>query len=78
MKKTKVKYQFFAKLNSSILIATLPALATPTEHTNPFELGLFHLTFYLHLALYVALFFLALYLISSHKHTRASTHTVLG
>lgn len=31
-------YQFVAKFNSSILVATLLARATPTEHTNPFEL----------------------------------------
>jgi len=31
-------YQFIAKLNGSILIASLFARATPTEDTNPLEL----------------------------------------
>ena len=33
------EYQFLAELNGSFLIATFPALTTPTKHTNPSELG---------------------------------------
>lgn len=41
-------HQFFAQLNSGILIAALLSLATPTEDTNSSELGLFYLTLNLH------------------------------
>jgi len=33
-----IAYQFVAKFNGSILVGTLLAGATPTEHTNPLEL----------------------------------------
>lgn len=42
-------YQFIAELNGSILIATLLAGATSTEHTNPVELWMRYLTTCLHL-----------------------------
>lgn len=41
-KKKKKEYQFLAKFNGGILVASLLALATSTEHTNPPELGLLH------------------------------------
>ena len=37
-------YQFFAKFNGSILVASLLALATPTEDTNPPKPWLLHFT----------------------------------
>lgn len=33
-----IAYQFVPKFNGSILVGTLLAGATPTEHTNPLEL----------------------------------------
>ena len=57
------RYQLFAKLNSSILIATLVPRATSAEHTNPLEPGLlFHLSFF---TLHVS-FFLTLCLLYHH------------
>ena len=44
-----IAYQFIAKLNGSILVATLLARATATEHTNPLELWMPYLTSCLHL-----------------------------
>lgn len=44
----KKEYQFLAELNGSILVATFPALTTPTKHTNPSELGLPHFILNLH------------------------------
>ena len=41
-------YQFLAKLNGWVLIATFLALATPTEHTNPLKPWLPHFTPYFH------------------------------
>lgn len=56
MKNEVFKYQFFAKLNSSILIANLPALLTSTKHTNPLKLRLIHSTAHLHLVTLTIIF----------------------
>jgi len=43
-------YQFPSKLNSSVLVSSFVPWTTATEDTNPLELGLLHLCFFLHLS----------------------------
>ena len=56
-----IGYQFLAKLDGSILVASLLPLATSTEDTNPFEFGLIHFFIPLHLSLSLLTFSLALF-----------------
>lgn len=64
-------YQFSSKLNSSVLITSFVPWTTATEDTNPLELGLLHLCFFLHLSLSLSL----LFFFSSHTGTASMSRT---